>query len=93
MRPLPTPKLPSPGDNAAGGSAGTSASAATGGTWHAAAAQPLPWRDPGLRFTSAPVVDDDVIVSSGHAESHQREPSTSQNQAGLAAAVSHVLAS
>ncbi len=72
-RPLPPSKLLSTaGVTAADGTATVEPAAAGIGNASsrqpAAAVQPLPWRDPGLRFTSAPMVDDDIMIIPSHAE-------------------------
>jgi len=73
-RPLPQPKLQSTADNTAADNAATPVSANAGSGTGGAAVLPLPWRNPGLRFTSAPIVDDDDgVTNTRQAENPEEE--------------------
>jgi len=88
-RPLPQPKVQSTAHDTAADNAATPVSATTGG----AAVLPLPWRDPGLRFTSAPTVEDDEGPTStrqaGKPEQEQKGMVPEQNQVRHDSAVNH----
>ena len=77
-RPLPQPKLQPTADTTAADSIATAA--VSGGAHSAdAAVQAMPWHNPGIRFTSAPVVDDDDMMKGTqaghmHAHNHLAEP-------------------
>lgn len=68
-RPLPQPKLqPTAGITLADSTPTSAAAAVSGGTQSGAAAvQPMPWQNLGLRFTTAPVVDDEDMMSDAQA--------------------------
>lgn len=93
-RPLPLPKLQSTADNTAADNDATpdtaTASSGTGG----AAVLPLPWHDPGLRFTSAPTVEDDEGVrdtgQAGKPEEEQKGMVPEQDQVRHDSAVDHM---
>ena len=93
-RPLPQPKLQSTADNTAADNAATPASATGGSGTGGAAVLPLPWRDPGLRFTSAPTVEDDEGGSNtrqaGKPEEEQKGMVTEQDQVRHDLAVNHM---
>ncbi len=92
-RALPQPKLQSTADNTAADNAATPISAGAGSGTGGAAVLPLPWRDPGLRFTSAPVVDDDDGVTNtrqaGKPGEEQKGVVLEQNQVRHDSAVDH----
>lgn len=69
-RPLQQPKLqPTAGITLADSTPTSAAAAVSGGTQSGAAAvQPMPWQNLGLRFTTAPVVDDEDMMSDAQAE-------------------------
>ena len=93
-RPLPPPKLQSTADNKAADNAATPESAFASSGTGGAAALPLPWRDPGLRFTSAPTVEDDEGVTntrqSGMSEEEQKGVVLEQDQVRHDSAVNHM---
>lgn len=73
-RPLPQPQVQSTADSTAADNATTPVSDSAGSGSGSAAVLPLPWRDPGLRFTSAPIVgDDDGITNTRQAEQPEGE--------------------
>ena len=93
-RPLPQPKLQSTADHTAADSVTTPVSATAGSGTSGAAVLPLPWRDPSLCFTSAPVVDDDEGVSNnrqaGKSEEEQKGMVIEQDQVRHDSAVNHM---
>ncbi|DBA76239.1 TPA: hypothetical protein ACH3X1_009959 [Trebouxia sp. C0004] len=86
-RPLPQPKLQPTADNTAADNAATPVSATSGSGTGGAAVLPLPWRVPGLHFTSAPTVEDDEGVANtrqaGKPEEEQKGMVTEQDQESL----------
>ena len=92
--PLPQPKLQSTADHTAADSVTTPVAATAGSGTSGAAVLPLPWHDPGLRFTSAPVVDDDEGVSNnrqaGKSEEEQKGMVIEQDQVRHDSAVNHM---
>ena len=92
-RPLPQPKVQSTADNTAADNASTPVSATASSGTSGAAVLPLPWRDPGLRFTSAPTVEDDEGGSNtrqaGKPEEEQKGVVLEQDQVRHDSAVNH----
>ncbi len=92
-RPLPQPNVQSTADNTAADNAATPVSATGGGGTGGAPVLPLPWRDPGLRFTSAPTVEDEEGGSkprqAGKPEKEQKGVDPEQDQVRHDSAVDH----